>query len=74
MMGSSNPLDHFIIEFDKALRTVFASARSIRPNPADGIEESALSDGDKAHAAALMRVTGANCSSGGRYERRQSRP
>jgi ubiquinone biosynthesis monooxygenase Coq7 len=56
MMGSSNPLDHFIIEFDKALRTVFASARSIRPNPADGIEESALSDGDKAHAAALMRV------------------
>ncbi|MGQ5489577.1 2-polyprenyl-3-methyl-6-methoxy-1,4-benzoquinone monooxygenase [Thauera sp. ZXT1-4] len=49
-------IDQAIIEFDKALRTVFAQARSVRPLPGDGIPESEMSDAERAHAAALMRV------------------
>ena len=48
-------IDQAIIEFDKALRTVFAQARSVRPLPGDGIPESEMSDAERAHAAALMR-------------------
>src|SRR5690349_18053878 len=49
-------LDHLIIGFDKALRTVFAPARSIRPVPGDDLPEAALTDEERRHAAALMRV------------------
>lgn len=49
-------IDQAIIEFDKALRTVFASARSVRPVPGEGVPEADLSDAERAHAAALMRV------------------
>ena len=49
-------LDHLIIGFDKALRTVFAPARSIRPVPGDDLPEPALTDEERRHAAALMRV------------------
>jgi ubiquinone biosynthesis monooxygenase Coq7 len=49
-------IDQAIIEFDHALRTVFASARSQRPSPALGREESAMSDDEKLHACGLMRV------------------
>ena len=49
-------IDQAIIEFDKALRTVFAQARSVRPVPGEGVPEAELSDAERAHAAALMRV------------------
>ena len=49
-------LDQAIIEFDKALRTVFAPARSVRPVPGEDIPDAELSDAERAHAAALMRV------------------
>ena len=49
-------IDQAIIEFDHALRTVFASARSQRPSPALGLEESTMSDDEKLHACGLMRV------------------
>ena len=49
-------VDRLIIEFDHALRTVFASARSLRPFPALGVVEAALSCDEKSHACGLMRV------------------
>lgn len=49
-------LDQAIIEFDKALRTVFAPARSVRPVPGEDVPDAELTDAERAHAAALMRV------------------
>lgn len=49
-------VDRLIIEFDKALRTVAGSAKSLRPVPGGGIQEADLSYEDRRHAAALMRV------------------
>ncbi|MCX9156766.1 2-polyprenyl-3-methyl-6-methoxy-1,4-benzoquinone monooxygenase [Niveibacterium sp. 24ML] len=49
-------IDSLIIEFDRALRTVFAPARSSRPTPGAGQEDAALSDAERAHVAGLMRV------------------
>ena len=49
-------IDQAIIEFDKALRTVFASARSVRPVPGEDIPDAEMSEAERAHAAALMRV------------------
>ncbi|MFC4159668.1 2-polyprenyl-3-methyl-6-methoxy-1,4-benzoquinone monooxygenase [Chitinimonas lacunae] len=49
-------MDKFIIEFDKALRTVFAPATSVRPHPDAHLDEADLSPEEKRHAAALMRV------------------
>jgi ubiquinone biosynthesis monooxygenase Coq7 len=49
-------LDQFISEFDKGLRTVFATAQSSRPHPDQNVVESPLSDAEKRHAAGLMRV------------------
>lgn len=49
-------IDRAIIEFDRALRTVFASASSVRPVPGEEIDEAALNDAERRHAAALMRV------------------
>lgn len=48
--------DALIINFDKALRTVFAPAASRRTYPDDGLEEAELSEAEKRHAAGLMRV------------------
>jgi ubiquinone biosynthesis monooxygenase Coq7 len=48
--------DSVIINFDKALRTVFASAHSRRPYPDAGLDEAELSEAEKRHAAGLMRV------------------
>jgi ubiquinone biosynthesis monooxygenase Coq7 len=48
--------DNFIINVDKALRTVFATAASRRPYPDAGLDEADLSEADKRHAAGLMRV------------------
>ena len=49
-------LDNVIVEFDKGLRTLLAQAASVRPFPDEGVPEAALSDAEKKHAAALMRV------------------
>ena len=48
--------DQVIIEFDRALRTVFAKARSQRPVPGAGLPESEMSEAEKVHACGLMRV------------------
>ncbi|MBW7902404.1 MAG: 2-polyprenyl-3-methyl-6-methoxy-1,4-benzoquinone monooxygenase [Rhodocyclaceae bacterium] len=49
-------LDRLIVEFDKALRAVALSAASRRPNPAADLPEADLSERERRHAAALMRV------------------
>ncbi len=49
-------LDRFIVEFDKGIRTLFSQAHSVRPYPDASLEESAMTDAEKSHAAALMRV------------------
>lgn len=49
-------LDRFIIEFDKGLRTLLSEAHSVRPYPDADVAESAMTDAEKSHAAALMRV------------------
>ena len=49
-------IDAFILEFDKALRTVFAPARSVRPVPGADLPEADLDEAQRQHAAALMRV------------------
>lgn len=56
-------LDTLITEFDKGLRTLLAQPRSQRSHPDIEIAESNLSDTEKKHASALMRVnhTGEVC-------------
>lgn len=56
-------IDTFITEFDKGLRTLLAQPRSQRPHPDMDIAESDLSEVEKKHASALMRVnhTGEVC-------------
>ncbi|TAH49871.1 MAG: 2-polyprenyl-3-methyl-6-methoxy-1,4-benzoquinone monooxygenase [Betaproteobacteria bacterium] len=49
-------IDQLILEFDRALRTVFAPARSVRPIPGDDLPDAPLEDAERRHAAALMRV------------------
>jgi len=49
-------LDRLIIEFDKGLRTLLAQAHSARPFPDAGLPEAELSEAEKRHAAALMRI------------------
>lgn len=49
-------IDRAIVEFDRALRTVFAVARTHRPTPGDELPEPELGPDERQHAAALMRV------------------
>jgi len=49
-------LDGVIAAFDTALRTVWGGHGAARPSPARDVAEGALQEGDRAHAAALMRV------------------
>ncbi|PHV10080.1 2-polyprenyl-3-methyl-6-methoxy-1,4-benzoquinone monooxygenase [Chitinimonas sp. BJB300] len=49
-------MDKLITEFDRALRTVFAPAASVRPHPDAHLSEASLSAAEKRHAAGLMRV------------------
>lgn len=49
-------LDILVTEFDKALRAVFATAQTRRPMPGADLPESDMSDAEKRHVAALMRV------------------
>lgn len=51
------PVDRILAGLDYALRTVNSQpTRAARPNPAADIDEGALTDREKAHAAGLMRV------------------
>lgn len=49
-------VDPLIVGFDKALRTVFAQARSVRPVPGGHLPESEMSESERQHVAGLMRV------------------
>lgn len=49
-------IDQLILGFDKALRTVFAPASTLRPVPGHDLPEAELSEDEKRHAAALMRI------------------
>ncbi len=48
--------DKLIATFDAGLRTVFAHAHAARPRPDATLDEPALDDASKSHAAALMRI------------------
>ena len=52
----SDLIDKFITEFDIALRTLAATPVSARPVPGNALAEAQLTDAEKRHAAALMRV------------------
>lgn len=56
-------LDKIICEFDTGLRTLLAKPHSVRPHPDAQVIEPVLSDAEKKHAAALMRInhTGEVC-------------
>ncbi len=49
-------LDPFILQVDLALRTVFTKAPTVRPMPGEAFPEAELTDGERRHAAALMRI------------------
>jgi len=55
--------DDLILSFDRALRTLTATATSARPSPATGLPNAELSPDERRHAAGLMRVnhTGEVC-------------
>jgi len=56
-------LDRFITEFDTGLRTLLAKPHSQRAHPDEAVAEAQLTDAEKKHASALMRVnhTGEVC-------------
>jgi ubiquinone biosynthesis monooxygenase Coq7 len=57
-------LDNLLVQFDQALRTLVpGSSQAGRANPASGQAEADLDDGQRRHAAALMRInhTGEVC-------------
>jgi len=49
-------MERAICEFDRALRAVLGVHRAGRPTPAGGAAEGDLTQAERAHAAALMRV------------------
>ena len=53
---STSLFDRAINEFDRALRTVSGVHAALRPSPAKGLVENELSQAERDHAAALMRV------------------
>ncbi len=48
--------DTLIVEFDRALRTLLAPASTMRPVPGNDLPEAELSEAERAHVAALMRI------------------
>jgi 3-demethoxyubiquinol 3-hydroxylase len=56
MTTTEDPIDRLIIEFDKGMRALFASAPTQRPLPGAKISEAKMADSEKRHAAALMRI------------------
>ncbi len=51
-----NPLDRFIAGFDRALRAVAGVQQGRRASPAENLAHAELTQPERAHAAALMRV------------------
>jgi len=52
-----SPVDRIFQQLDEAVRTVLASPPpASRPNPAEGVPETALTERERRHAAGLMRV------------------
>jgi ubiquinone biosynthesis monooxygenase Coq7 len=49
-------IDNLIMEFDKALRTVFAPAPTTRRMPGEDVPDAEMSDKERRHAAGLMRI------------------
>ncbi len=49
-------IDRAVTEFDRALRAIAGVHRAARSTPALGVAEADLSESQRAHAAALMRV------------------
>ena len=49
-------IDRLIVELDRALRAVAGVVHAERRSPAEGLKESAITEEERAHAAALMRV------------------
>ena len=55
--SSQHPIDGFIIEFDRALRSIVGATPMRRPVPdSSAMSETELSADEKKHAAGLMRV------------------
>ena len=52
----STNFDHFLINFDRALRVVSGQAKASRRNPANGHADKSLSEAEQKHSAGLMRV------------------
>jgi len=48
--------DQLITAFDNGLRTLFSKAQTARPYPDAGMPEAEMSEAEKKHAAALMRI------------------
>lgn len=48
--------DQLLIEFDRALRTVLAPARSVRSTPGEALPEADLDAAQRRHVVGLMRV------------------
>ncbi len=63
MAGVNLDPDRLIVEFDRALRTIFSPTTAGRNIPGSDLPEAQLSEQERAHAAALMRVnhTGEVC-------------
>ncbi len=49
-------LDKLIVEFDRGLRTLLASAHSGRKHPDEALADAPLNDAEKQHVIGLMRV------------------
>ena len=58
-----SPLDRLLAGIERALETVAGSPEAARPSPAAALEEAALDDSGRRHAAGLMRInhTGEVC-------------
>ena len=56
-------IDDLVIGLDRALRTIAGAPHAQRESPAATVHDSPLSDGERTHAAGLMRVnhTGEIC-------------
>ncbi|MDX1374843.1 MAG: 2-polyprenyl-3-methyl-6-methoxy-1,4-benzoquinone monooxygenase [Burkholderiales bacterium] len=48
--------DRAVVELDRALRAIAGVHTATRASPAEGVTEAELTDAERAHAAALMRV------------------
>lgn len=54
--GECMSADRLIIEFDRALRTIWAPARTVRPLPGGELPDVPLDEAEKRHVVGLMRV------------------